>query len=148
MDAVAAEVAHQRNRFGSEHRRVADHFDHLLHLGLEAGDAIGIDRARQRLHLVDRIVHRGDQGGDGAAVERRQEGAPDAGQHLADNFVRLVLAVVDFAQVSGIRRSPVDQLVKRFGPGDESRGMGFEHAEEVAGLWKQPLKPVEHLCPS
>ena len=110
-------------------------------------ELIEIDRPRGGLHLVDRIVHRADQRGDRAAVERRQEGPPDGGQDLADDVVGLVLPAVDLADIFLVRGAAVDELGQRFGGRDERRRMRFEHPEEIARPWKDTLEPVEHLIP-
>ena len=51
---------------------------HLLHFVLKLVELVKVDGAGGGLHLVDGVVHGADQAGDGAAVERRQEGAADA----------------------------------------------------------------------
>lgn len=96
---VARDVAQQRHGLGGEPGRVGDDRDHLLHFRLELLELVEIDGGGGGVHLVHRIVHRADQAGDRAAVERRQEGAADRGQHLADDVVGVVLALVDLLDV-------------------------------------------------
>jgi hypothetical protein len=68
--AVGADVAEQRHRFRHQPRRIDDDRRHVLHFLAELGHFIELDRRCRRLHLVDRVVHRSDQGGDRASVER------------------------------------------------------------------------------
>ena len=72
------------------------------------------------LHLVDRVVHRPDQRGDRAAVERRQEGLAHGLEHLACDVVGVLLALDHFADmVGGMARSSLHQPGQSVGGADD-----------------------------
>jgi hypothetical protein len=98
-------------------------------------------------HLVDRIVHRADQRRDRAAVERGQEGLADLRQDLPNDIVGLVLAVPDPLQELRRGDAVVGELMECIRRGHQRRGMGLEHAEEIAFPRQQPLEPAEHMTP-
>ena len=148
LGGIAADVAKQRDRLGSHRRRFGDEGDDVLHLGPKLAELVEVDRPRGGEHLVDGIVHGADQRGDRAAVERRQEGLPDRGQDFADDVVGAVLMLLDRLEQFVRRRGVRSELLQRIRSRDQRHGMGFEHAEKVAALGQQPLKPGEHRRPS
>src|SRR6185503_14794578 len=89
-------------------------------------------------------VHRPDQRGDRATVERRQEGSANGTKDAADEVVRLMLALLDLGDLLG-SRAAVDQLLERLRGGDQRRCMRLEHAEEIARPRQQALEPGEHM---
>src|SRR6185369_14954116 len=108
------------------------------------GNVVEADRAGGLLHLVDRVVHRGDQAGDRTAVERGQEGPADRVQDFAGDVVRVVLPLLDLADVLGGVAAALGQPGKGIGAGDEARCLAFEKIEEIGRLRHQPLEPGEH----
>ena len=143
--AVAGDVAQQRHRLGGQARGIDDDRRHVAHLGLELGDLVEIDRGGGGLHLVDRIVHRADQAGDRAAVERRQEGLAHGLQHFADDVVGIMLALDRSRGYGRLRRAALEQPRERVGAGDDRHGMRLEQLEEIARLGQQALEPGEHV---
>ena len=143
---VLGNVPHQRHRFGREPGSLDGHAHDLLHLRLEPVKLVEVDRHSRRVHFIDRVVHRGNQRRDRAAVERGEKSPADVGQHLADDVVGLVLTPLDFGDLL-FPRTAAHQLVHRLGGRDERRRMRLEHAEEVALPRKHALKPSEHLSP-
>jgi len=79
-----------------------------------------------------------------ASVERSEKGLPDGDQYLTDDLVCFVLTVSYGAENLSGGSAVIDELLKRFGRAHESSCMSFEHAEEVALLREQPLKPGKH----
>jgi hypothetical protein len=61
------------------------------------------DDLRRLLHLIDRVIHGGDQILDVAAIERRDEGASHPEQHLAGDGVGFLLVAHDRAIVARYR---------------------------------------------
>src|SRR3546814_2896841 len=99
------------------------------------------------LHLVDRIVHRGDQVGDRAAIERGQEGAAHRLQHLARDRVGVMLALDDLLNMVGDPFTALHQPCERFGTRRERRGVAFEQLKEVADRKSTRLNS-RHKCAS
>ena len=98
-------------------------------------------------HLVDRVVHGDNQRRDRTAIERRQERPADFGQDLPDHLVGIMLAIANGLQHIACRCGVAGQPPQRVGGADQSRGMGFEHAEEIALAGQKPLKPGKHRDP-
>src|SRR5579871_1157030 len=90
----------QRERLADEAGAFNQQPTHLPHRRLKTLHLEQHHRFRSLLHLVDRIVHRGDEVLDIAAVERRDEGAAHRGQHLARDVVGLILQLIDALAVS------------------------------------------------
>ena len=60
---------------------------HAAHLRLKLAKLEQRDRLRRLLHFVDRVIHRGDQVLDVAAIERGYEDPPHRLQHFARDRV-------------------------------------------------------------
>src|SRR5690348_8049238 len=97
---LLADGAQERHRLLNQHGAFDDGVAHLLHLRRERADVEQHDGLGGLLHLVDGVVHRGDEILDVAPVERRDEGAADRGEHLARHVVGVLLAVHDGAVVA------------------------------------------------
>jgi len=117
--ACFVDGAEERNRLAHEPGAFDDRVADLAHLRLEGMHIEKGDRLGGLLHLVDGVVHRGDQVGDVAAVERRDEGAPDGDQDLARHAVGVMLAVHDRFAVERHGLAALQHGAQRFGPGDE-----------------------------
>ena len=126
---------------------LGDQANDVLHLGPQPLDFVEVDRACRGEHFVDRVVHRTDQRGDRAAVERRQERLADGGEDVANNVVGDMLPVLDGPQALFGRAAIGCKLLQCVRSRRQHRGVRFEHAEEVARLREQALKPTEHGNP-
>ncbi len=138
---VAAYRAQQRHGLGGDSRSLDD--DPVIsRIGLfELGDLIERDRLGGPVHLIDGVVHRSDQAGDGAAIERRDQDAPHILQHLANDVIRLVLLIVDFLAIGSDRVSALEEPRKRVRPRHQRLRMFFELLEEAALTGHQFLEP-------
>src|SRR5579884_3082691 len=67
---IGADAAQQWDRIFDDSGAVEDRIAHLLHFRRKLAEFEERDRLRSLLHLVDGIVHRGDQVLDVAAVKR------------------------------------------------------------------------------
>jgi hypothetical protein len=90
---MGADCVQERNCLLEELRRFHDRVTHFLHLRGECGDIEQNYCLGRLLHLVDRVIHGGDQVTDAAAVERRNESAVHGDEHLARRIVGVVLAI-------------------------------------------------------
>ena len=85
--ASRTKVEGLQRQFGAAQHDVG----HLAHLQFEVGDFEQGDGLGGLLHLVDSVVQLADQVLDVAAIERRDEAAAHADQHLSHHRVGLVL---------------------------------------------------------
>src|SRR5437868_8214349 len=92
---VVADRLQERQRAADQVGGFHDQRPHFPHRRLEGPDLEQDHRFCGLLHLVDGVVHRGDQVLDVDAIERRDEGAAHRGQHLPGNAVGVVLELVD-----------------------------------------------------
>ena len=82
---------------------------------------------------------------DVAAVERRDEGAPDGDQHFARDAVGVMLAVHDRFAVERHGLAALQHGAQRFGPGDEKLRLLGEEREEALLFRHQSLEPSQHV---
>ena len=141
IDAAAASL--RCTRLGA----FDDGVRHLLHLRREVALVEQHDGLGGLLHLVDGVVHRGDQILDVAAVERRDEGAPHRDQHLARDVVGVVLAVHHGLVVARHGVAAFEHGAQRLGAGDDRFGMLGKQIEEALFLRHQGVKPAQHGRP-
>ena len=85
--------AEQRHRLLDQTGGFDDRVAHLPHLRRERAHVEQDDGLGGRLHLIDGIVHRGDQVLDVDAIERRDEGAAHRDQHVAGGIVGIAFAL-------------------------------------------------------
>src|SRR5712691_4040582 len=90
---IGIDRGQQRHRFPHQRGAHHDRIRHLLLLRRERALIEQHDGLGGLLHLIDGVVHRGDEVLDVAAVERSDEGAPHRNQHLAGNVVGFLLAI-------------------------------------------------------
>ncbi|MGY3410511.1 hypothetical protein ACVWZV_006624 [Bradyrhizobium sp. GM5.1] len=96
------------------------------------------------LHLVDGVVHRGDQVLDVAAVERGDEGAAHRGQHLTGDVVGIVLELVDALAIDRRLLAPVEHALERDRALDHGLGVAVEQVEEPFFLRQESAKQSHH----
>ena len=94
MSGLGTDRFEQRHTLLHQLGAFDDGVRHVPHLRRERGHLEQPDRFGGLLHLIDGIVHRGDQVADVAAIERRDEGAPNRNQHLAGGDVGILLTVL------------------------------------------------------
>ena len=121
-----------------------DGVGHVLHLRRERGHVEQPDRLGGLLHLVDGVVHRGDQVADVAAVERRDEGAPHRDQHVARDIVGVLLAIHHRLVVAGDRVAAFEHGAQRHGARHHRVRMLREQLEEALFLRHQGVEPTQH----
>src|ERR1700722_3466614 len=80
---IATDRLQQRQRTADETGAFDQECCYLAHRRFETSDLEQNDRLRGLLHLVNRVIHRRDQVLDIDAVERRDEGSADRGEHFA-----------------------------------------------------------------
>src|SRR5215204_845708 len=127
---VAVDGAQQRDRLLHQQRRFDDRLGHLLLLRRERALVEQQDGFGGLLHLVDGVVHRGDQVFDIATIERRDESAAYRDQHLAGDVVGIVLAIHHDLVVLLDRRAAFEHLPQRLGTGHDDLGMAREQVKE------------------
>src|SRR5712691_394017 len=141
---LLADRAQERHRFLDQHGALHDGVAHLLHLRREGADVEQHHRLRGLLHLVDGIVHRRDEILDVAAIERRDEGAPDRDQHVPRDGVRVVLAVHHGAVMRRHGLAAIEQGAQRLGAGHDGLRVAGEQVEETLFLGHQGVEPAKH----
>src|SRR3954454_22478 len=141
---VLADLLHQRQRatdqIGAFEQKPAD----LPHRRLEAADLEQHHGLGGLLHLVDGVVHRGDQVLDVAAVERGDEGAAHRGQHLTGDVVGIVLELVDALAIDRRLLAPVEHALERDRALDHGLGVAVEQVEEPFFLGQESAKQSHH----
>src|SRR5215213_578722 len=142
---VLVDSVEKRDRLLQQQGRPDDAVSHLPHLWLEVGHVEEEDGLGRFLHLVDGIVHRVDQTGDVAPVERGDEGAPDGEQHLTGNTVALVLAVHDGLEVLSESRPTLKGGAQRSCSSHYGSRMLGEQSEETLLLGHDGLQPAHRL---
>ena len=96
------------------------------------------------MHLVDRVVHRGDQVTDVAAIERRDECAANRQMRLAGDGVGLMFLTTDFLTADEHAVAAVQQVAQGVRSGDERLRMPLEKIEEALLSRHERLKPRQH----
>jgi hypothetical protein len=147
LGAILADVAKERNRFVRYLCSLGDDGNDVLHLLPEMLNLVEVDCASGRKHLVDGVIHRPDEGRDRTAIEGSEERLSNRCQHIADDIVGDMLAILDRLETFLGGAAVGRQLPQGFRRGDQHRRMGLEHAEEVAPLGQQPLEPSKHEIP-
>jgi len=96
--------------------------------------------------FIDGVVHRADERGDCAPVERRNEGAAHRREHVPRNAVGRGLERANLIQPRRDRRSVEHggKCICRF---DEQAGLPFEQIEIFVLMRKDPLKHSTHRFP-
>ncbi len=125
-------------------RALHDRVRHLLHLRRELCHLEQHDTFGGLLHLVDGVVHRGDQIADIAAVERRDEGAAHRDQHLARDVVGVLLAVHDDLIIGLHCGTALQHGAQRVGAGHHGLRMTRKQVEKALFLRHQGVKPAHH----
>src|SRR5882757_818450 len=141
---VLADRLHQRQRAADQARALDQQAAHFPHRRFEASHLEQHHGLGGLLHLVDRIVHRGDQVLDVAAVERRDEGAAHRDQHLAGNVVGIVFELIDALAIHQRLLSALQHLLERQGALRDRLGVPGEQVEEPFLLGEKSAKPTQH----
>ena len=136
--------AQARHRIAHEAGAFDDGIAHCALAGRELADIEQHHALGGLLHLVDRVIHRGDQTRDVAAIERRDESAPHHDEHIAGDVVGIQFAVHDGLVVLRHPLSAIEQRAQRLGTRDHRLGMPDEHLEEFLFPGQQLLEPAEH----
>src|SRR5712691_2980159 len=144
MRGLRGDRAHARHRLVHEHGAFLDGVAHRLHLRRERSHVEHHDGFRGLLHLIDGIVHRGDEVLDIAAIERGDEGAADGDEHVPGDVVGVLLAVHDDLVIVRNRVAAVEHRTQGIGAGDHALGMLREQVEEALLPRQQCLKPFRH----
>lgn len=95
------------------------------------------------LHLVDGIVHRGDQALNIGAIELRDEAGPEPKQHATGHAIGLVFERKNLVAVE------LDPIALKHGAErpcalDNHSGMPLEQRLELRLLRHQSMKPLQH----
>src|SRR5712691_5638515 len=144
---IGVDRGQQRHRLPHQDGALDDRVRHLLLLRRERPLVEHHDGLGGLLHLVDGVVHRGDEILDAATVERRDEGAAYRDEHFAGDVVRVMLAIHHGLVVAGNGIAPVEQLAQRLGAGGDHVGMAGKEIEEALLPRQQGLKPAQHGRP-
>ena len=142
--AFGVDRGEQRHRLLHQGGGGDDDVGHFLHAGGERALVEHHDGLGGLLHLVDGVVHRGDQVLDVAAVERRDEGAPDRDQHLAGDVVGVLLAIHDGLVVDRDGVAAFEHGAQRLGAGYDRIRMPGKEIEEALLPRQQRVKPSQH----
>ena len=141
---VLADRLQQRQRAADQIGAFDQQPAHLPHRRLEAPDLEQHHRLGGLLHLVDGVVHRGDQVLDVAAVERRDEGAAHRGQHLAGDVVGVVLELMDALAVHHRLLAALQHALQRERALRDRLGVTGEQIEKPLLLREKGAKPTQH----
>src|SRR4051812_14760764 len=138
----------QRQRPSDEIGAFDQQRSHFPHRGFEGSDLEQDHGLRGLLHLVDGVVHRGDQILDVAAIERRDEGAADRGQHLAGDIVGVVLELVDALEIDQGFLPASQNALDRVRALHDRLGVAGEKLEKTVLLREKSTKTIQHLTRS
>ena len=96
------------------------------------------------MHLVDGVVEVVDEAVDVAAVERRDEAAPQRELHFGRDVVSQVFVADHRLAKLGNPLPAVEKRAQQFRAFEGNLGVTFEEVEEFLLFWHQGLKPAEH----
>ena len=95
-------------------------------------------------HLIDGIVHRGDQALNVGAVERRDKGRAKPEQHVARDGVGFVLELQDLLEAKLDLIAAGEHVAQRPGAVDNHRRMPLKQGVELRLARHQFVKPSQH----
>jgi hypothetical protein len=101
---IAADRLQQRQRAADQIGALDQQRSHFAHRRLEGSHLEQNDGLGGLLHLVDGVVHRGDQVLDVAAVERGDESPAHRGEDLAGDIVGVIFELVGAGRIPGFHR--------------------------------------------
>src|SRR6266436_4056133 len=145
LPRLLADRTEQRDRLLDQQRAFDDGVAHLFHFARKGANVEQHHGFRGFLHLVDGIVHRGDEILDGAAVEGRDEAAPHRGQDVAGDVVGIVLPIHYELVVFGDDIAALQQRTQGVGAGHDDVRMFGKQFEEPVIPRQQGLEPTQHL---
>ncbi len=141
---VVADRLHQRQCAADQIGALDNQRSDFAHRRLEGADLEQNDGLGGLLHLVDGIVHRGDQVLDVAAVERGDEGAADRGQHLAGDIVGVVFELIDALAEHRRLVAAAQHVLQRQRALHDGLGMAGKQVEKPLFLGQEIAKPAQH----
>src|SRR5262245_29831744 len=141
---IGIHLGQKRHRLTHEGRAEDDRVRHLLLLRCERALVEQHDGLGGLQHLVDGVIHRGNEILDAAAVERGDEAAADRDQHFAGDIVGVVLAIYHHLVLARNGVAALQHVAQRLGAGGDGIGMAGEQIEEALVPRQQGMKPAHH----
>jgi hypothetical protein len=123
---------------------VKNNFAHLLHLRLETTDLKQDNGLCGLVHLIDGIVHGGNEILDICPIERRDKGRPNRYENFACNVICLGLSLENLLAIILDRVATLQQPAQRFGTGDDDSRVFLKERKETLLLGHERLKPTKH----